>query len=142
MGQDPTEGTVRSRLRDQIRLTYDAIRANPVGDLAVKISIAIVGGLVVAVGIVLIPLPGPGWLIVILGLTIWAIEFVWARHLLRFTREKLRSWTRWVGRQSLFVRLVIGLAGLIFVGLVAATTLKYSFGIDVISKAWTYVTTH
>jgi len=138
MGEDPAHKPVPSRLADRIRLTYLAIRANPLGDLAVKILIATWGAIVVAVGIVLIPLPGPGWLIVILGLTIWAIEFVWARHLLRFTRDKLRSWTRWVGRQALFVRILIGVVGLVFVAGVAYLTLRFSFGLD----AWHYVTTH
>jgi uncharacterized protein (TIGR02611 family) len=100
--------------------------------------IAVLGGLVVVVGFVLIPLPGPGWLIVVLGLTIWAIEFVWARHLLRFTREKLRAWTRWVGRQSLIVRLLIGLVGLVFIATVAILTLKFSFGVDL----WRYIAMH
>jgi uncharacterized protein (TIGR02611 family) len=138
MVQDPARGSVASRFMDRIRLTYRAIRANPLGDLAVKILIGTWGAVVVAVGIVLIPLPGPGWLIVILGLTIWAIEFVWARHLLRFTRDKLRAWTAWVGRQPLFVRLLIGLAGLVFVAAIAYLTLRFSFGVDV----WHYVTTH
>jgi uncharacterized protein (TIGR02611 family) len=138
MGQDPTQGSVPSRFTDRTRLTYLAIRANPLGDFAVKILIALLGGLVVAVGIVLIPLPGPGWLIVILGLTIWAIEFVWARHLLRFTRDRLRSWTLWVGRQPLFARILIGLAGLLFLATVAFLTLKFSLGLD----AWRYLTTH
>jgi uncharacterized protein (TIGR02611 family) len=115
-----------------------AIRANPLGDLAVKILIAALGAVVVAVGILLIPLPGPGWLIVILGLTIWAIEFVWARHLLRFTRDKLRLWTQWVTRQPVVVRLLIGLVGLVFVAAVAYLTLRLSFGVD----AWHYVTMH
>jgi uncharacterized protein (TIGR02611 family) len=138
MGQDPTDRSARSKLMDRVRLTYVAVRANPVGDLTVKVLIAVFGGLVVAAGIVLIPLPGPGWLIVILGLTIWAIEFVWARHLLRFTRDNVRSWTRWVGRQPLFVRILLGLAGLVFVAAVAFLTLKLSFGVD----AWRYITTH
>jgi len=138
MDQDPADRSARSKLRDRLRLTYLAVRANPVGDLTVKILIAALGGLVVASGIVLIPLPGPGWLIVILGLTIWAIEFVWARHLLRFTREKVRSWTRWAGRQPLPVRILIGLAGLVFVATVAFLTLKFSLGVD----AWRYITTH
>lgn len=133
---DPARRSVASRWGDRIRLTYLAIRANPLGDLAVKILVGALGAIVVAVGIVLIPLPGPGWLIVILGLTIWAIEFVWARHLLRFTRDKLRSWTRWVGRQPLFVRFLIGLAGLVFVAAVAYLTFRFSFGVDV----WQYVT--
>lgn len=138
MGQDPTKRSIPSRFADRIRFTYMAIRANPLGDLAVKILIAALGGVVVAVGFVLIPLPGPGWLIVILGLTIWAIEFVWARHLLRFTRDKLKLWTHWVGRQSVFVRILVGLVGLVFVGAVAYLTLRLSFGLD----AWHYVTTH
>ena len=138
MSLDPTKKSVPSRFADRIRLTYLVVRANPLGDLAVKILIGTLGAIVVVVGIVLIPLPGPGWLIVILGLTIWAIEFVWARHLLRFTRDKLRSWTRWVGRQSLFVRILIGLAGLVFVAAVGYLTLRFSFGLD----AWHYVTTH
>ena len=138
MGQDPARRSVASRFANRIRLTYMAIRANPLGDLAVKILIGTWGAVVVVTGIVLIPLPGPGWLIVILGLTIWAIEFVWARHLLRFTRDKLRLWTHWVGRQSLVVRILIGLAGLVFVGMVAYLTLRFSFGLD----AWHYVTTH
>jgi uncharacterized protein (TIGR02611 family) len=129
VGQDPTEKPSRYRISDRIRLTYDAIRANPVGDLAVKVTIAALGGLVVAVGIILIPLPGPGWLIVVLGLTIWAVEFVWARHVLRFTRDRLRYWTHWVGRQPLFVRLLIGLAGLAFISAIALVTLQMSVGI-------------
>lgn len=138
MGQDQARRSIPSRLGDRIRYSYMAIRANPLGDLAVKILIAALGGAVVVVGIVLIPLPGPGWLIVILGLTIWAIEFVWAQHLLAFTRGKLRLWTRWVGRQSLFVRSLIGVAGLALVAAVAYLTLRLSFGVD----AWHYVTTH
>ncbi|HZM81231.1 MAG TPA: TIGR02611 family protein [Candidatus Limnocylindrales bacterium] len=138
MGQDPARRSVPPRFADRVRITYQVIRANPLGDLAVKTLIAAWGALVVAVGIVLIPLPGPGWLIVILGLTILAIEFVWARNLLRFTRDKLRAWTRWLGRQPLFVRILFGLAGLVFVGAVAYLTLRFSLGLD----AWHYVTTH
>jgi len=106
------------------------------------VVIGLIGGLVVAIGIVLIPLPGPGWLIVIAGLAIWAIEFVWARHLLRFTRDKLRSWTAWVGRQSWPVRILIGAAGLVFVAIVAAASLKLSLGVNIVEDVWQYITTH
>jgi uncharacterized protein (TIGR02611 family) len=142
LSQDPTDQTPRSDLRTRIRLTYTAIRANPLGDLAIKIFIAVLGGLVVALGIVLIPLPGPGWLIVIGGLAIWAIEFIWARHLLAFTRNKLRIWTNWIKRQSLPARLLIGVVGLVFVGLIALLTMKYSMGVDLLGKVWDYITTH
>jgi len=41
------------------------------------------------VGIVLIPLPGPGWLIVFGGLAILATEYVWARRLLNYSRRRV-----------------------------------------------------
>ena len=112
----------------------DKIRANPTGRLALKIGIGVLGGLVVALGIVLIPFPGPGWAIVILGLAIWAIEFVWAKHLLNFTKRNVQSWTRWVGRQSIPVRILVGVAGLIFVGAIVWLSVRMSFGVDLIQK--------
>src|SRR3954471_12295004 len=112
----------------------DKIRANPTGRLALKIGIGVLGGLVVALGIVLIPFPGPGWAIVILGLAIWAIEFVWAKHLLNFTKRMVQSWTRWIARQSIPVRIVVGLVGLIFVAAIVWLSVKLSFGVDLIQK--------
>lgn len=108
------------------------IRANPTGRLTLKIGIGILGGLVVAVGIVLIPFPGPGWAIVILGLAIWSIEFVWAQHLLAFTKRHVLSWTHWIARQSLPMRALVGVIGLLFVSAVVWTSVKLSLGIDLI----------
>ena len=82
----------------------DKIRATPTGRLAIKIGIGVLGGLVIALGIILIPFPGPGWAIVILGLAIWALEFAWARHLLEFTKRNVKAWTSWIGRQSLLCK--------------------------------------
>ncbi len=113
----------------------DRIRANPTGRLALRIGIGVLGGVVVAIGIVLIPFPGPGWAIVILGLAIWALEFAWAKHLLEFTKRHVQSWTHWIGRQSLPVRAVIGVVGMIFVSAIVWTSVKLSFGIDLIAVA-------
>jgi uncharacterized protein (TIGR02611 family) len=117
----------------------DKIRANPTGRLALKIGIGVLGTLVVAVGIVLIPFPGPGWAIVILGLAIWALEFAWARHLLEFTKRHVRSWTHWVGRQSLAMRAVIGVLCMIFVAAIVWASVKMSFGIDLAALAGNWV---
>src|SRR3954471_15189976 len=111
----------------------DKIRSNPSGRLALKIGIGVLGGLVVALGIVLIPFPGPGWAIVILGLAIWAVEFTWAKNLLEFTKRHVQSWTRWIGRQSLPVRALIGIVGLIFVAAVVWASVRLSFGVDLVS---------
>ncbi|MEU8254260.1 PGPGW domain-containing protein [Micromonospora inaquosa] len=137
--QDPPR---RPRWRERISLTLDLIRANPTGRIALKIFIAIAGALVVTIGIALIPLPGPGWLLVIAGLGIWAVEYHWARRLLGFTRRHVHGWTRWVTRQSLLVRIVLGSVGLVFVATVVWLSLKYSLGIDVVAEAMQYLATH
>ena len=103
--------------------------------------IGIVGAVVVAIGIILIPFPGPGWLIVLGGLAIWAIEFVWAQRLLQFTRAQLERWWHWLGRQNIVVRLLAGLIGLVFVGTVVYFSVSRSFGVT-LSDFWNYISTH
>jgi uncharacterized protein (TIGR02611 family) len=63
--------------------------------------------LVLAAGLIAIPYPGPGWLIVFAGLAILASEFVWARRLLHYARGKYDAWIDWVSAQHLFVRLAV-----------------------------------
>ena len=113
----------------------DKIRANPTGRLALKIGIGVLGALVIALGIVLIPFPGPGWAIVILGLAIWAVEFAWAKNLLEFTKRNVKAWTSWIGRQSLPVRALLGIVGMIFVAAIVWASVRVSFGVDLIAKA-------
>ncbi|MEU4241333.1 TIGR02611 family protein [Actinoplanes sp. NPDC026619] len=121
---------------DRARMgVLDRIRANPTGRLALKIGIGVLGALVVALGIVLIPFPGPGWAIVILGLAIWALEFAWAKRLLEFTKRHVKAWTSWIGRQSLPMRAVIGVVGMIFVAAIVWVSVKVSFGVDLIQEA-------
>jgi len=102
----------------RISAAITAIRRHPTGSVAFRTTIAVLGGLVVALGLVLVPLPGPGWLIVFFGLSIWAVEFVWARNLLQFGRRILGQWTAWVSLRPWPIKVLIGAAGLVFVGLV------------------------
>jgi uncharacterized protein (TIGR02611 family) len=67
----------------------------------------VLGGLVLAVGVVLIPYPGPGWLVVFGGLAILASEFTWARRLLGVLRRFYDAWRRWLKRRRLAVRLLV-----------------------------------
>jgi uncharacterized protein (TIGR02611 family) len=78
-----------------------------------KLLIGTIGGIIVVIGLLLIPLPGPGWALVFVGLAVWATEFHWAYRLLRFGRRVLRDWTAWAKRQSLLIRLLLGLLGLL-----------------------------
>lgn len=85
-------------------------------DLVYRVVVGVVGTAVVLGGIALIPLPGPGWLIVFAGLALLSTEFAWAGRLLDFARSKVRGWTDWVTRQSVLVRTGIGLGSLLAVG--------------------------
>lgn len=88
-----------------------------------RIGVGVVGALVVSVGIVAIPLPGPGWLIVLAGLFVLATEFLWAERLLEFTKGHVSSWTDWVGARSGWVRLLLAVATAAFVYGVLMVTL-------------------
>jgi len=92
-------------------------------DHAYRIAVGIVGGLIVAVGLVTIPLPGPGWLTVIAGLFVLATEFTWAERLLEFTKKHVKRWTDWVTAQAVWVRVLIALATAVFVYGVVVVTL-------------------
>ena len=90
---------------------------------AYRVCVGIVGGLIVALGLVAIPLPGPGWLTVIAGLFVLATEFTWAERLLEFTRRHVTRWTDWVTSRPVWVRLLIAAATAAFVYGVLVVTL-------------------
>jgi uncharacterized protein (TIGR02611 family) len=60
-------------------------------------------------GLALVPLPGPGWVIVFIGLAVWASEFEWAQNLLDFARERLRRWSEWLKPRPWWVKGLVGL---------------------------------
>ena len=53
-----------------------------------KIAIGLIGSAVTLVGIAMLALPGPGILVVLLGLAILAVEFAWARAVQRRVRDE------------------------------------------------------
>ncbi|MCI3275874.1 TIGR02611 family protein [Streptomyces cylindrosporus] len=57
--------------------------------LSWQVGVFVVGLAVVAAGIVMLPLPGPGWVVIFAGMAIWATEFVWAQLVLRWTKRKV-----------------------------------------------------
>ena len=63
-------------------LTYKAAR---------RIAIAIVGGTMIVLGIIMIVTPGPGLLGIAVGLAILGAEFAWARSWLKRLRETISN---------------------------------------------------
>jgi uncharacterized protein (TIGR02611 family) len=59
--------------------------------LAWKAFITFVGSAVTLAGVVMLVVPGPGWAAIFLGLAILASEYVWARRLLRFTKDRAQG---------------------------------------------------
>jgi uncharacterized protein (TIGR02611 family) len=110
---DPARPARRAGLRHRLR-------THPLTRHPYRLGVAVAGVAVVAGGLVLLPLPGPGWLIIFLGLGILASEFAWAARLLSFARATVRGWTRWLSRQPVAVRALLGLVGaVVVVGAVA-----------------------
>lgn len=79
----------------------------------------LLGLIVIAGGLVLVPLPGPGWLIVFLGLGIWSTEYAWAHRLLVATRRLVEGWGRWIRRRPRWLQLVVVVLGLLFTAAVS-----------------------
>jgi uncharacterized protein (TIGR02611 family) len=76
--EDRGDATRRERVGARLR----AWRA------ARKVAISTVGFTVLAIGILLLVLPGPGMLVVLLGLGILSTEYHWPKRLARYLRER------------------------------------------------------
>ena len=67
------------------------IRSNPHSYRIYRWVVGIVGTLVTLGGLIAVPAPGPGWLIVFVGVGILASEFEWAQRLLHWGRARLAA---------------------------------------------------
>ncbi|MFF0222312.1 TIGR02611 family protein [Streptomyces sp. NPDC004629] len=65
------------------------IKARRVLHVSWQVGVFVVGLAVVVAGIIMLPLPGPGWVVIFGGMAIWATEFVWAQLVLRWTKRKV-----------------------------------------------------
>jgi uncharacterized protein (TIGR02611 family) len=110
------------QIRARLSQRRETIRDRRSLDLVYRSAVALIGLAIVVAGLLLLPLPGPGWLIIFAGLGLLASEFSWARRLLDFAKERVGRWSAWVRRQSLAVRSALGLA---FVGIAAAAGFGY-----------------
>ena len=76
----------RPTLKGRYRRYRHGLRRNPATDRAWRTGVGIAGGVVVIAGIIMIPYPGPGWLVVFAGLALLATEFERAQRVLTFAR--------------------------------------------------------
>ena len=116
-GEQAGQGSELDRRQWVVRMR-DRVKATPGSRLVYRILVGVVGLAVTVGGLFLVPLPGPGWLIVFVGLAILATEFTWAQRLLSYGRNRLHAWTAWLKRQPVWVRVLIAVLTCAFVALV------------------------
>ena len=95
------------------------IRSNQHSHLIYRIVVGVVGLVTVVIGLIMVPFPGPGWLVVFVGLAIWASEFEWAQRLLELARSTLHVWVIWLRPQPWWVK------GLVLVGTMVAVSVVF-----------------
>lgn len=115
---------ILKRIARRLRGVRAWVFRRPGGRTAWRAAVAILGLVVVVSGVVLLVIPGPGWVVIFLGLSIWATEFSWARSLLMFVRREVGRWTAWIRRQPRWLGVLVGVAGLV---VVAAVVLLWWF---------------
>ena len=64
-----------------------ALRLNGVPSFVRRVIVGVIGGTVLLIGIALMVLPGPAFIVIPLGLAILATEFLWARRWLQKARS-------------------------------------------------------
>ena len=76
------------------------------GSAVRKVYVGILGGFLFIIGLIAIPYPGPGFLIVFLALGILGTEFVWARRLLYRVRNVYNHSIEWLSRQPVYTKIL------------------------------------
>lgn len=94
-----------------------------------------IGTALVVTGLIMVPFPGPGWLVVFAGLAVLATEFTWASRLLAFAKDKVMAATGWLKRQNWFVRIIAGALTLLIAAAIVWASIRLTFGIDLIHEA-------
>jgi uncharacterized protein (TIGR02611 family) len=92
-----------------------------------RLIIGFAGWAVLLVGVVLIPFPGPGWVIVFIGFSILASEFDWAKDVRVWVEEKYQAWRAWYFRQSAWTQLAFGLLSFASAALIVWLVNGYGF---------------
>ncbi len=83
------------------------MRVRPGANAAWRCGVGVLGTVVLVAGVIMIPYPGPGWLVVFAGLAILGTEFSWAKRLLDHARERYDQWNAWQRRQHGLVRFAL-----------------------------------
>ena len=106
------------------------VKARRLLHLSWQVLIFVIGLAVVVAGIIMLPLPGPGWVVIFGGMAIWATEFVWAQLVLRWTKRKVTEATQRALDPKVRRRnIILTSVGLVIVGALGGVYL-WKFGVQ------------
>lgn len=108
---EPLEHAIRDEIREAerpdrpVRRVLRRARAwvsrHPRVEVLYRVAVGVFGGVLTLGGLLLVPLPGPGWLVVFLGLAVLGTEFHWARRIAAWLKRMLdRFWAWWRARRA------------------------------------------
>ena len=108
---DDLERTVRAEIgegerpdhpvRRRLRRARAWVSRYPRLEHVYRVGVGILGGSLTGLGLLLVPLPGPGWLVVFLGLAVLGTEFGWAKSIAVWLKRQLdRFWAWWKARRA------------------------------------------
>ncbi|MCG9721801.1 PGPGW domain-containing protein [Shewanella sp. Isolate7] len=61
-----------------------------------KTLITVIGGTLCLIGLLLLVLPGPAWLLLPIGLAVLSLEYPWARFWLKKSQKQMRRSAAWL----------------------------------------------
>lgn len=112
--------TRRQRLKMWHRKKRYAIRQNIHLDRTYRVGVAVLGTLMILAGLVMIPLPTPGfgWVTLFLGLGVLSTEFEWAHRVTHLVRRGYDGVLHWFQRRSLASKMAMasGVIAVVLVG--------------------------
>lgn len=73
---------------------------------AKKVLFGFAGWFVLLAGIIMVPYPGPGWLVIFIGLSILSREFPWAARFNNVTHSYYDRWRKWYRRQPIYIQAI------------------------------------
>ena len=78
--------------------------------VAYRVAVGVAGTCVILIGLVLVPLPGPGWPVVFLGFVVLGSEFSWAERIRHIVQRRVSAAVRWSASAAWPVRAALSTA--------------------------------
>lgn len=116
------QSELRERFGDNARIDPEEdpiawrrkVRCNPVLAPFYRTAVAVLGLALIIAGIPMVPLVGPGWAVIFVGLFLWSTEFMWARRVTQFVKAEVLTFNIWARALPWKAKIPLALASAAF----------------------------